>query len=321
MSSRVTHRGYSKRGQQLMTDFGIEESFAKAAARMKEHHGVEISPTTVGRFTETHAERAQKALIRENGRGEHQKQIIVEMDGEMVPLVETTNNQKDRRKTRQCLWSELKLGTAKREDEIDWKYAVSFRSADELGDRLKGLLETEFHWEEETKLYGVGDGAKWIVEQLERVAGSQYWYVIDVYHLCKYLAEAASAWTTEGKETTKQLKERLKLGQIQGVLKELKKQAETMRDHEGLRKCIQYIENRPGQFEYEKAPKHGLPIGSGKIESSHRHIIQSRLKKAGAWWKRKNATAMAELRVLRANGYWKFLWQEQNLEAVQKQAA
>ena len=38
-----------------------------------------------------------------------------------------------------------------------------------------------------------------------------------------------------------------------------------MRDHEGLRKCIQYIENRPGQFEYEKALKHDLPIGSGKI--------------------------------------------------------
>ena len=60
-----------------MTEFGIEESFAKAAARMKEHHGVEISPTTVGRFTETHAERAQKALIRETGRSKHQKQIIV----------------------------------------------------------------------------------------------------------------------------------------------------------------------------------------------------------------------------------------------------
>ena len=259
--------------------------------------------------------------MRESKIQKQKRQIIVEMDGEMVPLVNTIDDKGDKRKTRQCLWSELRLGTAKQIDDVDWKYAVSFGSSNELGDRMKSLLEAEFDWQGEMKLYGIGDGAKWIVEQLERIAGSQYWYVIDLYHLCEYLAGAVSAWTTEGKKVVRLLKEQLKLCGIQGVLQELKKQAQGATKHEGLRKCIQYIENRPGQFKYKEALTHNLPVGSGKIESSHRHVIQSRLKKAGAWWKRENAAAMAELRVLRANGYWKFLWEEQNSEVLQKWAA
>ena len=317
----IANRGYSKRCQQLMTDFGIEESFAKATARMKEHHGVDVSPTTVRRFTEMHAERVQQIQVPKNKQQKESKRVIVEMDGEMVPLVDTSEGEGDRRKTRQCSWSELRLGTAKRVDEVEWKYAVSFGSSNELGDRMTELLEKEFDWQGETKLYGIGDGAKWIVEQLERIAGSQYWYVIDLYHLCEYLGGAASAWTTEKEKAVKELKERLKTGKNQEVLRDLKKCADRERDHEGLRKCIQYMENRPGQFDYEGALKEELPIGSGKIESSHRHVIQARLKKAGAWWKRENAAAMAELRVFRANGYWKYLWQDQNEEDILQSAA
>ena len=186
---------------------------------------------------------------------------------------------------------------------------------------MKELLEKEFHWKGGTKLYGVGDGAKWIVEQLERIAGFQYWYTIDLYHLCEYLALAVSSWSQEAKEEVKQIKERLKSGQIHDVLGELKKRAKEMEDHEGLRKCIRYIENRPGQFEYREALANDLPVGSGKIESSHRHVIQSRLKKAGAWWTRENASAMAELRVLRANGHWSDLWQEEHVDQSQRLVA
>ncbi len=51
-----------------------------------------------------------------------------------------------------------------------------------------------------------------------------------------------------------------------------------------------------------------LPIGSGLIESGHRHVLQARLKKAGAAWLVENADEIANLRVLRANGDWLSLW-------------
>jgi hypothetical protein len=72
--------------------------------------------------------------------------------------------------------------------------------------------------------------------------------------------------------------------------------------------CYRYMDNRPGQFDYQAALLRGLPLGSGKIESAHRYIIQTRLKLAGAWWKEENAASMLALRVVRANQEWEDYW-------------
>ena len=55
----------------------------------------------------------------------------------------------------------------------------------------------------------------------------------------------------------------------------------------------------------------GLPSGSGEVESGHRHVIQARLKRPGAWWKEENAEKMLALRVARANREWDSYWQGQ----------
>ena len=52
-------------------------------------------------------------------------------------------------------------------------------------------------------------------------------------------------------------------------------------------------------------------MNTPEIESSHRHVIQKRLKISGAWWKVENANALIQLRVARANGYWEGYWKEQ----------
>lgn len=62
---------------------------------------------------------------------------------------------------------------------------------------------------------------------------------------------------------------------------------------------------------YQQALARGLPIGSGEIESSHRHVVQKRLKIAGAWWKVENANAILNLRMGRLNGYWETYWRSQ----------
>jgi len=174
---------------------------------------------------------------------------------------------------------------------------------------------------EHTKVHGVGDGATWIPEQGERVAGSQYTHLIDLYHLCEYLAKAVEGWVENPAEEVTRLKERFENGDGVAVLKMLKKKHEDFPKHEGLRACIQYIENRPGQFEYKEAKRLGLPVGSGKIESTHRSLIQKRLKKPGTWWRRDNATKMANLRVARANNCWGQLWQQDLRKTSQTRAA
>ena len=68
------------------------------------------------------------------------------------------------------------------------------------------------------------------------------------------------------------------------------------------------LSQRREQLDYAGARAAGLPIGSGEIESGHRHVIQQRLKLAGGWWKESNAQAMLSLRVARANQLWDPYW-------------
>jgi len=65
---------------------------------------------------------------------------------------------------------------------------------------------------------------------------------------------------------------------------------------------------RREQLDYAGARAAGLPIGSGEIESGHRHVIQQRLKLAGGWWREANAEAMLGLRTARANQLWNACW-------------
>jgi len=71
-----------------------------------------------------------------------------------------------------------------------------------------------------------------------------------------------------------------------------------------VRRCYNYLANRPGQFHHQAAIAAKLPIGSGEVESAHRYVIQKRFKLPGAWWTINNAQAMLKLRVLRENNRW-----------------
>lgn len=312
----IRNRSYSKRCQKLMTDFGIEESFSAAAGRMQEHHGVTLNVSAIRNITEYHAARARELGAAFTRGRQPVKQMIMELDGEMVPLVEYGAGS-DRRKLKKNLWAELRVGVAQRHGEIDWKYAASFQNPDHLGDRMRTIME-KMGMDEHTNVHGVGDGATWIPEQGERVGGTKYTHLIDLYHLCDYFADAVVGWSTDPKAEVQRLKERFEEGLGAEVLEELKKKQAELSKHEGLRVCIQYIKNRPGQFEYKRARKLGLPVGSGKVESTHRSLIQRRLKKPGTWWLRNNAEKMADLRVVRANSCWDLLWQQdfQNLGRV-----
>jgi len=49
-------------------------------------------------------------------------------------------------------------------------------------------------------------------------------------------------------------------------------------------------------MKYKEFRARGLMIGSGAIESAHRHVIQSRMKKAGQHWTEASGNRMVGLR-------------------------
>jgi len=106
----------------------------------------------------------------------------------------------------------------------------------------------------------------------------------------------------------------VKKSNVSAVLDAMKPHIEpesTADDKAPVRKCLRYINNRPGQFDYKSAIEADLPTGSGEIESGHRYVIQKRIKLPGAWWKKENADNMLALRTLRVNGGWDEYWAQE----------
>ena len=75
-----------------------------------------------------------------------------------------------------------------------------------------------------------------------------------------------------------------------------------------MRTAHRSLGNRPGTLDDAAALAAGLPIGSGLIESGHKHVLQARLKLPGCAWLAANAESIAQLRVLRSNDRWQDPW-------------
>ena len=61
---KINNDGRSETVERALTDFGIEESFANAAMRFKEHYHYEIGSSAVARVTKNTAEQAMEFIDR-----------------------------------------------------------------------------------------------------------------------------------------------------------------------------------------------------------------------------------------------------------------
>lgn len=307
---RIYCRSYSRPLQKAITDFGADVSFGQAAEKMKEHYGIEVPPCAIQKITREHGEKIGQ---RKAEKCEEAELIIAEMDGGMVPIVEIGEKVEgvDSRKRRKVLWKEAKLCFARVNGKVSRNYGAVIGSAEEAGAKLYECAK-RVGFTERSYVHALGDGAQWIVDQIEEQFGSQAHFLVDFFHLCEYLSEAAPYCNPlEPKIWLEDKKRMLKVGEEVAVFSEIKERVSKLEapgESNGLVKCVRYMEKRIKYMNYLEAKVKELPIGSGEIESSHRHIVQKRLKIAGAWWKPKNANTMLQLRTARANGYWKNYW-------------
>ena len=84
----------------------------------------------------------------------------------------------------------------------------------------------------------------------------------------------------------------------------------TPQEEAPVRSAYGYMDERQHYMDYAAARAAGLPIGSGEVAGGHRHVLQKRLKIAGAWWLETNVERMLQLRTVRANGDWNKYWAE-----------
>lgn len=321
--AEVKCRGYSEPLQRVLADFGAEESFGQAVERVREHYGIEVPESAVRTHTQAHAavmlaEQEKKRVV-ELGPEPGLELLITEMDGSLIPMVQTGVNQSgeeltDRRKGRLLHWQEARLCLAREPERVTRRYGACLGSVEEAGEVWADCV-IRAGAGAQTHLHCLGDGALWIVGQTAIRFGKQATFVCDFYHVSEYLAAAGKV--IAGSQSSVWLRaqqQRLKEDRLDEVLTALIPHQESpeLPDEEApVKACLRYLANRQGQLDYQSALAQGLPIGSGEIESAHRSVIQQRLKIPGAWWLEENAEKMLALRVARANGEWQSYWNHQ----------
>jgi hypothetical protein len=297
-----------------MTDFGADHGFGQVPHKLREHYGITMAVSTVRKITEGHGGHMREQQARRPVLGKTQgcRQQVGEIDGSMVPVVTIGAEAGDKRKQKTLQWQEARLVLVHAQGSVTPKFAATFgRSVEESGDALLSCAVAA-GFGTTTQVQGVGAGAGWIAEQFAATFGPQASYLVDFYHVCDYLAEAAKTCAPDAPPAWMDTqKGRLRNNGGMGVLNQLTnclEAAEVANEQAPVRACGRYLSNRLHHLDYKGALAKGLPIGSGEIESAHRYVIQHRLKLPGAWWKADKVEPMLALRVVRANEDWEKYW-------------
>jgi hypothetical protein len=309
----VSPRGKSRRLQRTLTDFGCEHSFARAVQSLREHYGFTLGASAIRKATLAHPARAKEQLEKEYEQpfrmlpAIKEEHVIAEVDGTMICTVEPGS----RKGKRPREWKEMRLVAAQAKGSATTVYAATFGSVTETGRRW-GHCAKRAGWGSNSRIHVIGDGAEWIRLQSQEIFGKQGHFLCDFFHVSEYLGAAAPLCAARQPDRWRRTQQkRLCRGATEKVIETLAEHLEPVEapDEEApVRSGHRYLSNRVDCLDYPEADRLGLPIGSGMIESGHRHVLHSRLKKAGTAWLRNHADEIAHLRVLRANCQWQSFW-------------
>jgi hypothetical protein len=297
--------------RRVITEFASEVPFEQAATRIKEHYAVEVPRERVRRVCLAEAKRAasMKPEKVRTLKGDGADWIVAEADGTMLPIVETDTAPQgaDKRKYRKVRWVETRLLAARKLGSITTHYQATSDDVNKAGE-LWSVAAARAGWGTKTRIHVVSDGAPWIEQQSQRQFGRQSRYLVDLYHVCDYLAAVNEQNPDYSLARQKKM---LLEGHSRELVQELAKRMESSDkpDEEAPVRCAcRYLTNRKDQFDYPYATDNGLPVGSGLIESGNRHVLQSRLKRAGTWWNPQSLRNMTQLRIAKAEGQWNLIW-------------
>ena len=96
------------------------------------------------------------------------------------------------------------------------------------------------------------------------------------------------------------IEELLHRGDINSLIHELMDCMEFASDDqlEAINQIVGYYRYNDTRMNYPEYRCRGISIGSGRVESAHRYVLQCRMKLAGQHWSDRHGSRMAELRAL-----------------------
>ncbi len=189
----VTCRSTSMPLQRAIADFGADQLFAQVNGKLQEHYGIDVPVSTIRFITERHG----KAIFEQIDLAGDcpvipgADYVIAETDGGRVPVVTVDLEATDQRKGKSLGWQELRLCIAHEFESHTVHYGGNFSGGIEETGRQLFDCAVNANFGKQTQLHSVGDGASWIKRQADEQLGEKGTYLIDLMHLCEYLADAA----------------------------------------------------------------------------------------------------------------------------------
>lgn len=145
----------------------------------------------------------------------------------------------------------------------------------------------------------LGDGAAWIDETVAELF-PQARRILDFFHVAEHLWEVAHARFGEGTQAAKTWMTtklaQLKQGGWAQVCRALNQLRLTGLAAQKRNETVGYLRRHSTQLAYDQYQAEGLPIGSGAIEGTCKHLVASRCKQAGRRWSPAGLDAILALR-------------------------
>ncbi len=111
-SAQIKCRSYSYYLQRAIVDFGADVSFQEAQKKLLEHYRLELPVSSIQAIVENHAKNVFEFLENEDLEEGTAQQIVAELDGSMIPVVDTEipkDGKADKRRGRSLRWQEARL--------------------------------------------------------------------------------------------------------------------------------------------------------------------------------------------------------------------
>ncbi len=329
----ICHQGRSEAVNRALSDFGIEDSFARAAVRFKEHYHYDIGSSAADRSTKNTALQAMDYIENKLSDIDFDQQqgnisiekMLVELDGceirtaSFVPVedsTETTPVYNNPKKEKIIKWRDVRLGFVRPLDSESKTFVGKMDTYQEVVSQMHSAAVLT-GMTSETKIIGVSDGGIGLSEELERQFPSMQ-FILDKSHLKNHLYETAEALGINQKDRRGWVEPRIRTisdGNVEAVLKELEEENDK-NPNKRLKRLIGYINRFDDALDYDNFESMGYPIGSGEIESAHKSIPQKRLKIPGASWSADSIDPMLALRILRADDWWEDFWNQRAEELM-----
>jgi len=294
--------------EKRLADFSVNDSYEACARRWRVHYRRPFSASMfrqiavrLGHRLE-HSDVAVVQRVAKPGKNKPAERLYVMNDGGMVPMVGG-------------IWREVKLGVVFRdEDRVGGtknrrgfieraRYVGVLGEQEEFKQAIQAALDVE-GWRRAREVIWLGDGARgnWTMAEIAAPTATQ---ILDVQHAVEHGVDCGKVLLGEGSPFLEIWHQRIEQliygGDIDQLVRELMEcwlETDNMFASKAIGGLIGYYRNNESRMKYAEYRARGLMIGSGVIESAHRHVIQSRMKKAGQHWSEKHGARMVDLRAV-----------------------